>query len=108
VSEAAATGPTGPTGETGPTGAEATPAVPPRTPVPPTGHSTGHSSGQPTGHPTCHPTEHPVVDEVLASLDGLDTRPTGEHVAVFESAHDRLRSALADVGDAPASDRVGG
>jgi hypothetical protein len=41
-------------------------------------------------------TGHPDVDAVIASLDGLEGRPVSEHVAVFESAHDRLRAALAD------------
>ena len=41
------------------------------------------------------------MDAVLASLDDLDGRPVAEHVAVFESAHDRLRSALADAGNDP-------
>jgi hypothetical protein len=40
------------------------------------------------------------VDAVLASLEGLADQPVGEHVAVFEQAHDRLRRAL----DAPPSD----
>lgn len=44
------------------------------------------------------PTGDPAVDEVLASLEGLDARPLAEHVEVFESAHDRLRAALADAG----------
>ena len=35
-----------------------------------------------------------AVDAVLDSLDGLDERPVDEHVAVFESAHERLRGAL--------------
>ncbi len=47
------------------------------------------------------PTGHPDVDAVVASLAGLDGRPVSEHVAVFESAHDRLRSALADAGNHP-------
>jgi hypothetical protein len=34
------------------------------------------------------------VDDVLDSVDDLEGRPVDEHVAVFESAHDRLRSAL--------------
>jgi hypothetical protein len=46
------------------------------------------------------PTGHPAVDEVLASLQGLEQRPSTEHVQVFESAHDRLRAALADAGSA--------
>ena len=34
------------------------------------------------------------VDAVLASLDGLDDRPVGEHAGVFEQAHEQLRAAL--------------
>jgi hypothetical protein len=34
------------------------------------------------------------VDDVLDSVDGLESRPVDQHVAVFEDAHDRLRSAL--------------
>ncbi len=44
-------------------------------------------------------TGHPAVDEVLASLARLDDRPAADHVEVFESAHERLRAALADAGD---------
>jgi len=40
------------------------------------------------------PTGNPAVDEVLASLDGLADRPVDHHVAVFERAHEQLRSAL--------------
>jgi sirohydrochlorin ferrochelatase len=44
------------------------------------------------------------VDAVIDSLADLDGRPVGEHVAVFEVAHDRLRDALAEAGDdSPAS-----
>jgi hypothetical protein len=43
------------------------------------------------------------VDAVLASLSDLDDRPVAEHVPVFESAHDRLRDALARAGDEPAA-----
>jgi hypothetical protein len=39
------------------------------------------------------------VDAVLESLSGLDEAPVSEHVAVFESAHERLRAALADAGN---------
>jgi hypothetical protein len=46
-------------------------------------------------------TGHAEVDDVIASLDGLDDRPVAEHVEVFESAHDRLRGALTDPGDDP-------
>ena len=52
-----------------------------------------------TGPDSVEPTGHPVVDDVVASLAGLEDRPVSEHVEVFESAHDRLRGALADAGD---------
>lgn len=35
-----------------------------------------------------------AVDEVLDSLEGLDDLSVDEHVAVFERAHQTLRSAL--------------
>jgi hypothetical protein len=34
------------------------------------------------------------VDAVLASLEGLDGADVAEHPAVFEAAHEQLRSAL--------------
>lgn len=39
-------------------------------------------------------TGNPAVDDVLESLDDLAGKPLEEHVAVFERAHERLRSAL--------------
>ena len=39
-------------------------------------------------------TGDPRVDEVLASLAGLDERPVSEHATVFERAHEELRAAL--------------
>lgn len=48
------------------------------------------------------PTGNPVVDSVLDSMAELDRLPPDEHVAVFEAAHERLRSALADAGEPPA------
>ena len=36
----------------------------------------------------------PAVDEVLDAVAALAERPVAEHVAVFESAHERLRRAL--------------
>jgi hypothetical protein len=41
-------------------------------------------------------TGNPLVDQVLASFDGLGDLPVADHVVLFESAHARLRSALAD------------
>ncbi|MCW2835845.1 MAG: hypothetical protein JWN68_3798 [Nocardioides sp.] len=35
-----------------------------------------------------------AVAEVLASMQGLETRPVADHVAVFEHAHEQLRRAL--------------
>ena len=46
------------------------------------------------------PTGNAAVDEVLASLEQLDGAPVSEHVPVFEAAHERLRAALSDAGDA--------
>ena len=44
---------------------------------------------------TDHPeTGVPAVDEVLASLTGLESRPVSEHVTVFERAHQQLRRVL--------------
>jgi len=45
------------------------------------------------------PTGDPAVDAAVESLDSLDEAPVSEHIAVFESAHVRLRAALADAGD---------
>ena len=41
-------------------------------------------------------TGHEAVDAVVESLAALDELPVTEHVAVFERAHESLRSALAD------------
>ncbi len=46
-------------------------------------------------------TGHPIVDEVVASMRDLTQRPVEEHVAIFESAHEKLRAALANAGDRP-------
>jgi hypothetical protein len=44
------------------------------------------------------------VDEVVASLRGLDDLPVSEHVAVFERAHESLRQVLSGAGErAPAT-----
>ena len=42
------------------------------------------------------PTGHAGVDEVLGDLRSLSADAPAEHVAVFERAHETLRSALAD------------
>ena len=34
------------------------------------------------------------VDAVLDSVEALDDQPVGEHPAVFEAAHERLRRSL--------------
>lgn len=46
-------------------------------------------------------TGHDAVDGVLRSLDGLEDSPVEEHVAVFETAHETLRAALAEAADRP-------
>lgn len=48
------------------------------------------------GAPHGGPTGHREVDAVLASLARLEETPTAEQVALYESAHDRLRAALTD------------
>lgn len=47
-------------------------------------------------------TGNAAVDGVIASLAGLAEVPVAEHVAVFERAHEQLRSAL----DAPAGPKA--
>ncbi len=66
--------------------------------TPPETPDDGPATDAAGGHHRPEPTGDPAVDEVLASLEGLDARPLAEHVAVFEAAHDRLRAALADAG----------
>lgn len=44
-------------------------------------------------------TGNPAVDEVIASLGGLDNVPVDEHVALFEQAHEQLRRTLSGAGD---------
>jgi hypothetical protein len=46
-------------------------------------------------------TGNDAVDGVLRSLEGLEDRPVEEHVAVFETAHETLRAALAEAADRP-------
>lgn len=41
------------------------------------------------------------IDEVLHAVAGLEGRPLEEHVAVFEAAHETLRSALSDAAREP-------
>lgn len=52
-------------------------------------------------------TGHEAVDGVLRSLEGLGDKPVEEHVAIFESAHEQLRAALADAGDRPGGPAAG-
>lgn len=65
------------------------------------GQTVGGDDGEQRAY---EPTGNPTVDSVLESLARLDGTPAAEHVSVFESAHERLREALADAGnDDPAS-----
>jgi hypothetical protein len=58
--------------------------------------------GAPAGSAaTVAQTGHAVVDGVIASVADLAGTPVEEHVAVFERAHEQLRSAL----DAPSGPR---
>lgn len=62
------------------------------------------ATGGPVTHPHVgtryEPTGNDSVDNVVESLELLDEAPVCEHVAVFETAHERLRAALADAADA--------
>lgn len=51
-------------------------------------------------------TGHDEVDAVLRSMRDLEGRPVREHVGVFESAHEALRSALAGAGERPGGSSV--
>ena len=44
-------------------------------------------------------TGNPAVDEVLNSLEALESVPVDEHVAIFEQAHEQLRRTLSGAGD---------
>lgn len=61
-----------------------------------TGPDDGHDVGQEAGQEIAEPERSGVdeVDQVLDSVQGLDDVPIDDHVAVFESAHERLRGAL--------------
>jgi hypothetical protein len=52
-------------------------------------------------HDAPEPTGNETVDAVLGSLEGLEDTPVAERVAVFESAHEKLRAALAEAGERP-------
>jgi hypothetical protein len=41
-----------------------------------------------------------TVDAVLERLDGLEERPVGEHVEVFDAVHRSLQDALATLDEA--------
>jgi hypothetical protein len=53
-----------------------------------------------TGDGGLEPTGEPRVDEALAVLDELTTRPTGDQVAGYEQVHRSLQDVLATVDDA--------
>ena len=63
---------------------------------PPTGDvQAGGSEPVPGGPP---PTGDPRVDDAVAGLSRLPSRPATEHVAVLEEVHGRLRDILDDLG----------
>ncbi|HET9859191.1 MAG TPA: hypothetical protein VFQ19_05375 [Nocardioidaceae bacterium] len=68
--------------------------------------SEGNGEDPGTGQPEHAGVEHtgnPVVDAVLESLERLEEAPVSEHVEIFETAHEKLRAALADAGNDPSS-----
>ncbi len=69
----------------------------------PTGEQHADVTGDLTGDLTGDVTGDASVDAVVASLRDLDELPVEEHVAVFERAHETLRSVLSAAGEpAPA------
>lgn len=43
------------------------------------------------------PDPSPAIADALAGLDGLDARPTAQHVAAFERVHAALTDALSAI-----------
>lgn len=62
---------------------------------------------QPVERLSVEQTGNDAVDAVLRSLEGLDDRPLGEHVEVFEAAHESLRAALTGAADGAGVPRPG-
>lgn len=54
-------------------------------------HDAATASGTSASVPA---TADPAIDEALAAVEALEDRPTDEHLAVFERAHEQLRRAL--------------
>jgi hypothetical protein len=66
-----------------------------------------HAPGTPAppgGEPDVETTGVEAVDRVLAEVAAVADAPVGEHVQVFERAHEQLRRAL-DAAPGPADDR---
>ena len=65
---------------------------------PATGQPATGAAGQPAGAAVERESD-PVarVSAAAASLDGLDARPTSEHVAAFERVHAELTDALSAI-----------
>ncbi len=53
-----------------------------------------------TGADTVAAGEPPAVVAALSRLDGLEDRPTAEHVEVFDEVHRLLQDALATLDEA--------
>ncbi len=52
---------------------------------------------EPAGGTGAAATGHGRVDEAVARLGELDTRPTSEHADVYEDVHRRLHAALTEL-----------
>jgi hypothetical protein len=78
------------------------------TPAPESGSATPGQAADPagsrvpvsTGDGGLEPTGEPRVDEALAVLEELTSRPTGDQVAGYEQVHRSLQDVLATVDDA--------
>lgn len=67
----------------------------------------GAGAGEGSDETAVQATGNEKVDAVLGSMKSLEGRPVEEHVAIFESAHESLREALAGAGEAGAGPRPG-
>ena len=67
-------------------------------------HAPGTPAPPPGGQADVESTGVESVDRVLAEVAAVAGAPVGEHVQVFERAHEQLRRAL-DATPGPADDR---
>lgn len=63
------------------------------------GRVAGPESGHASGHAAAPRTGDPRVDEAVAGLAALGSRPLEEHPRALGAAHDTLRGLLGELGE---------